>query len=143
MWEALDGQIVHSLHLSPRVSFRRIAGAIGVSEQTVARRYSRLRREGVMRVVGVVNPRVHGNARWVARIHAKPDRIPAMADALVRRPEVTYVNIVSGGTELVCLIRAPVGEVREDVLLQQLPRSTSVLDISVDLVLHAFIGSMT
>jgi DNA-binding Lrp family transcriptional regulator len=138
MWEPLDGQILHALQLSPRVSFRRIAAATGVSEQTVARRYSRLRREGVMRVVGLVNPRVYGDTRWVARIRAKPDRIPALAEALVRRSEVTYVNIVSGGTELVCLIHAPVGEVREDVLLQQLSRSTSVLDVSIDLVLHAF-----
>jgi DNA-binding Lrp family transcriptional regulator len=138
MADLLDGQILHSLELSPRVSFRRIAAAIGVSEQTVARRYHRLRRDGVLRVVGLVNPGVHGDARWLARIHAKPDRIPALAEALARRPEVTYANIVSGGTEVVCLIRAPVGEIREDVLLQQLPRSTSVLDISVDLVLHAF-----
>jgi DNA-binding Lrp family transcriptional regulator len=136
--DALDAQILHALELSPRVPFRRIAAAVSVSEQTVARRYHRLRRDGVVRVVGLVNPRVHGDAQWVARIHAKPDRIPQLADALVRRSEVTHANILSGWTELVCVIRAPLGETRESLLLQQLPRSTSVLSIGVDLVLHAF-----
>jgi DNA-binding Lrp family transcriptional regulator len=143
MLEALDAQILHALKLAPRVSFRRIATAIGVSEQTVARRYYRLRRAGVMRVVGLVNPRVHGNSRWVARIHTKPDRIRALAEALVRRAEVTYLNVASDWTELVCIIHAPIGAAPEDVLLQQLPRSASVLDINVDLLLHTFGTAMT
>ncbi|MBS4730659.1 Lrp/AsnC family transcriptional regulator [Mycobacterium sp. SM1] len=138
MTDALDVQILHALKLAPRVSFRRIAAALDVSEQTVARRYHRLRRAGVLRVVGLVNPHVHGNARWVARIHTKPDRIHALAEALVRRSEVTYANVASDWTELVCIIHAPIGETPEDVLLQQLPRSASVLDISVDLLLHTF-----
>lgn len=138
MKDALDAQILHALELSPRASFRRIAAAIGASEQAVARRYHRLRRDGAVRVVGLVSPRVHGDAEWVARIHARPDRIPPLAEALGRRPEVTHASILSGWTELVCVIRAPVGEVREEVLLQQLPRSASVLSVRVDLVLHAF-----
>lgn len=138
MSDALDAQILHALELSPRVSFRRIAGVVGASEQTVARRYQRLRRAGVVRVVGLVNPQVYGEAQWIARIRAKPDRISQLGDALARRPEVTHANILSGWTELVCVIRAPVGENREGLLLQQLPRTTSVIDVSVDLVLHAF-----
>ncbi|MDI3315342.1 MAG: Lrp/AsnC family transcriptional regulator [Mycobacterium sp.] len=143
MMEALDAQILHALKLAPRVPFRRLAAAIGVPEQTVARRYYRLRRAGVMRVVGLVNPVVYGNARWVARIHTKPDRIRTLAEALVRRSEVTYVNVASDWTELVCIIHAPVGEAPDDVLLQQLPRSASVLDINVDLLLHTFGTTMT
>ncbi|ORW09975.1 Lrp/AsnC family transcriptional regulator [Mycobacterium kyorinense] len=138
MTDALDAQILHALELSPRVSFRRIATVVGASEQTVARRYQRLRRDGVVRVVGLVNPRVHGEAQWIARIRAKPDRISQLGDALARRSDVTHANILSGWTELVCVIRAPVGESRESPLLQQLPRTTSVLDVSVDLVLHVF-----
>jgi DNA-binding Lrp family transcriptional regulator len=138
MADALDAKILHALELSPRLSFRRIARVVGASEQTVARRYQRLRREGVVRVVGLVNPRVHGEAQWIARIRAKPDRISQLGDALARRADVTHANILSGWTELVCVIRAPIRESRESPLLQQLPRTTSVLDVSVDLVLHAF-----
>ncbi len=133
-----DGLILHALQLNPRVSFRRIAEVTGLSEQTVSRRYHQLRRDGVLRVAGMVNPRVLGAAQWVARIRVKPDRVAQLADALIRRPDIGYTSIQSGGTELLCIIRAPKTVGRNPTLLQQLPRSTAVLDISVDLMLHSF-----
>lgn len=137
MIDALDGQIIHALQLSPRASFRLIADTVDAPEQTVARRYHRLQRDGTLRVVGLLNPSVHGDAQWVVRVHAKPDDIPRLAEALVRRPEVTHANILSGWSELVCVVRAPLAE-GPDGLLRRLPRTTSVLDLDVDLVLHTF-----
>jgi DNA-binding Lrp family transcriptional regulator len=137
MMVPMDGQILHALQLAPRVSFRRIGELIGVPEQTVARRYRKLHRDGVMRVIGVVNPQVYGACQWVVRIHAKPDELPRLAEALVRRPEVTHANVLSGWTELVCVIRAPLGD-DMDGLLQRLPRTSSVLTVDIDLILHVF-----
>ncbi|WP_242455925.1 Lrp/AsnC family transcriptional regulator [Mycolicibacterium sp. P1-18] len=137
MIDALDGHIIHALQLSPRASFRLIADTVDAPEQTVARRYHRLRRDGALRVVGVPNPRVHGDAQWVVRVHAKPDDMPRLVDALVRRPEVTHANILSGWSELVCVVRAPLTE-GPDGLLGRLPRTTSVIDLDVDLILHTF-----
>ena len=137
MIDELDGQIIHALQISPRVSFRVIADTVGAPEQTVARRYHRLRRDGALRVVGLLDPRVHGDAQWVVRVHARPDDIPRLAESLVRRPEVTHANVLSGWTELVCVVRAPLAE-GSDGLLQRLPRTTSVLDLDIDLVLHTF-----
>ncbi|MGB8406517.1 MAG: Lrp/AsnC family transcriptional regulator [Mycobacterium sp.] len=135
--EAIDGHILHALQLSPRASFRRIAEVIGASEQTVARRYRALRRDGVLRVIGVVNPRVYGENQWIVRVHAKPDDLPRLAEALVRWPEVTHANVLSGGTELVCVIRAPIGDAG-DGLLHRLPRTSTVLDMRINLVLNVF-----
>lgn len=134
----LDAQILHALQLSPRASFRSIGAVLGASEQAVARRYHGMRRNGVMRVVGFVNPAVHGNAQWLARIHARPDRLPQLADVLARRSEIAYASILSGGTELVCVIRAPVAADSKQPILEQLPRTAAVMDISIDLVLHSF-----
>ncbi|WP_231991403.1 Lrp/AsnC family transcriptional regulator, partial [Mycobacterium sp. E1214] len=139
MMEPLDGQIVHALQVSPRESFRRIADVLSAPEQTVARRYRKLRRDGVLRVVGVVNPLVYSECQWVVRLHAKPDDLPRLAEALIRRPEVTHANVLSGWTELVCVVRAPLAE-SSDGLLQRLPRTSSVLRMDADLVLHAFGG---
>ncbi|OCB30525.1 AsnC family transcriptional regulator [Mycobacterium malmoense] len=141
MIDALDGQILHALQISPRVSFRRMADVVGTTEQTVARRYHRLRRDGVVRVVGLENPWVDGDAdwaQWVCRIHARPDRIPQLADALIRNPDVSHANVLSGWTDLVCTIRAPLGDSRDDVLLKRLPRTSSVIDVDIDAVLHTF-----
>jgi DNA-binding Lrp family transcriptional regulator len=137
MLQPIDGRILHSLQLHPRVSFRRIAQVLGVPEQSVARRYHRMRRDGVVRVVGVVNPRVFGDAEWLVRVRAKPGDLSRLADVLVRRPEVTHANVHSAGTELVCVIRGPLND-SSDGLLQRLPRTTTVLDVDIDLMLHRF-----
>jgi DNA-binding Lrp family transcriptional regulator len=91
----------------------------------------------VLRVIGVVNPRVYGECQWIVRLHARPNDLPRLADALVRRPEVTHANVLSGGTELVCVVRAPTGDAG-DGLLHHLPRTPTVLDMRVDLVLNVF-----
>lgn len=136
--DELDGQILHALQLAPRVSFRRIAAVVGAGEQTVARRYHRLRRDGVVRVVGLENRWLNGEASWVCRMRAAPDRIQKLADALVRRPEVSHANVLAGWTDLVCVIRAPLGDGRAELLPQLLPRTSAVSDISIDLLLHSF-----
>ncbi len=135
--ERLDGHILHALQVAPRAPFRRIAQVIGTGEQTVARRYRALRRDGVLRVVGVVNPRMYGECQWLVRVRAKPENLPKLAAALVRWPEVTHANVLSGGTELICVIRAPIGDTG-DGLLHRLPRTSAVLDVRVDLVLNVF-----
>lgn len=135
--ELLDGHILHALQIAPRAPFRRIAEVIGAGEQTVARRYRVLRRDGVLRVIAVLNPRIYGESQWIVRVHAKPDNVPKLADALVRWPEVTHANVLSGGTELICVVRAPIGDTG-DGLLHRLPRTSAVLDVRVDLVLNVF-----
>ncbi|MFF3175670.1 Lrp/AsnC family transcriptional regulator [Streptomyces sp. NPDC057900] len=138
MMDAVDTQILRTLQCAPRAPFRLIGEVNGVSEQTAARRYHALRRSGVMRVVGLVDPAVHGEAQWVARIRCRPDRVGPLADALTRRPDIAYASIASGGSEIICVIRSPLDAQREDMLLQQLPRSAAVLDLSIDLLIHPF-----
>lgn len=138
MTDEVDGKILRALQCAPRASFRLIGEVAGVSEQTAARRFHALRRAGVMRVVGLVDPAVHGDARWVARIRCRPDRVGPLADALTRRPDIAYAGLASGGSEIICVISAPVHVPRDDVLLRQLPRSASVLDVSIDLLIHPF-----
>lgn len=103
----VDRKILHALQCAPRAPFRRIGEVTGVSEQTAARRYHALRRSGVMRVIGLVNPAVYGQAHWVARIRSRPDRVGPLADSLAKRPDIAYANLASGGSEIICMIRSP------------------------------------
>ncbi|MFJ9778853.1 Lrp/AsnC family transcriptional regulator [Amycolatopsis sp. NPDC101161] len=135
MVDRIDTQVLHALQCHPRVTFRRLAQLIGVSEQTVARRYQALRRDGVLRVLGRVAPASRRHDEWVARIRCRPDRVDAVADALARRSDVSFAHVTSGGAEVMCLVRAGAGT---DVLLQRLPKSVSVLGVRIDLLLHRF-----
>ncbi|MFK4105941.1 Lrp/AsnC family transcriptional regulator [Streptomyces sp. NPDC019531] len=138
MADEINRKILRALHYSPRASFRLIGEVAGVSEQTAARRYQALRREGVMRVVGLVNPEAQGLARWITRIRCRPDRVAPLADALTRRPDIAYLGLASGGSEIICMIHSPVDAHRDDILLRQLPKAASVLDVSIDLLIHPF-----
>ena len=50
--DAVDRQIVHAMQVDGRAPFSRWRRSLGVSEQTVARRWRRLRADGVVRVLG-------------------------------------------------------------------------------------------
>ena len=54
--DAVDRRLLHALGVDGRASFRLIASVIGVSEQTAARRYRRLRDAGVVRVLMLPAP---------------------------------------------------------------------------------------
>ncbi|MCX5562906.1 Lrp/AsnC family transcriptional regulator [Streptomyces sp. NBC_00038] len=140
MLDSIDRKILHSLRCAPRISFRRLGELADVSEQTAARRYQALYRRGVVRVAGLVDPAVYGRAQWVARIRCRPDRVGPLADSLARRPDIAFAALASGGSEIICIISSPVDLQRDDVLLRQLPKSTSVLDVRIDLLLHPFGG---
>ncbi|WP_432102407.1 Lrp/AsnC family transcriptional regulator [Streptomyces sp. bgisy091] len=139
MIDAVDSHILHSLQVAPRAPFRLIGEVAGVSEQTVARRFQALRRRGVVRVMGLVNPEVHGQAAWIARITCRPDRVDAVAEALTRRPDVSYAHLASGGAEIICTINAPIAEDHgPDLLPRRLQRSSGVLGVDMSLLLHPF-----
>ncbi|MFD7588684.1 Lrp/AsnC family transcriptional regulator [Kitasatospora sp. NPDC059811] len=143
MADDLDRKIIHGLQCVPRVSFRRLGEVIGVSEQTVARRYAALRRDGLLRVVGLGNLNADGQAEWIVRLRCRPDAVAPLAQSLARRSEVAYVGIASGGSEIICIIRSPAGTDQDDLLLRQLPRAGAVLDVNVDLVVRIYGGPGT
>lgn len=135
----LDLQIVRSLQLNPRVSFALMGSVLGVAEQTVARRYRRMVRDGVLRVVGAVDPGALGLTDWIVRLRCRPDGADALAAALGRREDVSWLHVSAGGSELQFSLRSRSDAAREDLLLR-LPRSAPVLDVAPLMVLRRFLG---
>ncbi len=136
----LDRGLIQALGLHGRASFSELAGALGVSDQTVARRYRRLRESGRVRVVGVPNSVRLGQVRWSLRLRCAPGAAPEIAAALARRPDTAWVRLLSGGTEVVCAARAPEPGVAGPPLLDRLPRTPRITDVSAHLTLHMFMG---
>ncbi|UPW08410.1 Lrp/AsnC family transcriptional regulator [Gordonia terrae] len=134
----IDGTILRALQVSPRATFRQLGDVAGISEQTAARRYQALRRAGVMKVVGIIKPSVRGQSEWVARVRCRPDRMEPLASSLARRRDVAFAYVASGGAEIICLIRAPLGVSGEEAIAKTFPARAAVTDVSIDLILHAF-----
>ncbi|MEV6302593.1 AsnC family transcriptional regulator [Actinoplanes sp. NPDC051861] len=136
----LDRQVTHALRINGRAGFREIGAVLGVSDQTVARRYRRLREAAGLRVVGLPNPIELGYESWMLRLRAAPDAAASIAAALARRPDTGWVSITSGGTEIACGVRIPATADREALLLQKLPRTPRLVAVSAHCVIHQYVG---
>jgi DNA-binding Lrp family transcriptional regulator len=137
MLDRLDRQLLHALRINGRASFRLIADVLGSSEQTVARRYRRLREAGVVRVH--VLPAHGGPGRdWFVRIGMRPGASQPFAAALARRADVSWVSITSGGAEIVCVSRPESAEQRDALLLERLPRTNAVTSLVAHAILRSF-----
>lgn len=136
----LDELILQCLILDGRASFRRIATVVGVSEQTVARRVRTMHGDGLARVV--VRPSGFTALRrtWTVRIQCRPDAGASLAEALADRPDVGWVALVAGGSEITCTTSGPVDAETHGVLAR-LPRTGSVLSFTAQALLRPFAAS--
>ncbi|MDJ1132163.1 Lrp/AsnC family transcriptional regulator [Streptomyces iconiensis] len=135
-----DMALVHALQVNGRASFREIADALGVSDQTAARRWTRLRSAGKLRVLGLTDALRLGDSLWIVRTRCTPDAARSLGEAMARRTDTTWVNLTAGGTEITCSVRTRGPGQEEALLLQKLPRTPQVVDVSAHCVLHIFFG---
>ena len=142
MPDALDVQLVYALQLDGRASFSLIGEVLGVSDQTIARRYHRLRSAGQLRVRGLVEPDLIGLTSWLIRVQCTPNAAAAVAEALARRPDTAWISLTSGGTEVACVARTRSGDEDSHLLLDTLPRSRGVTGITAQCVLHTYFGGV-
>lgn len=141
--DRLHWQLIHALQADGRAPFSRIADVLGVSDQTVARRYRRLRAAGVLRVLVIPNAHRLGHGQWHVRLQCTPDASVAVATALARRPDTSWIYLTSGGTEITCSTYARTEHERNELLLGKLPRTSRVVAVSAHAQLHTFVGGPT
>jgi DNA-binding Lrp family transcriptional regulator len=136
--DLVDRQIVHVLAVEPRASFRAIGEVVGVSDQTVARRYRKLRESAGLGVFGLIRGSLAGWVDWLVRLQTTPGGANAIADALARRSDTRWVRLYSGGTEVVCVLQARSAEQRDALFLHGLPGSRRVVQVAAHATLHIF-----
>jgi DNA-binding Lrp family transcriptional regulator len=137
--DELDRQLAQCLAVDGRASFSAIAEVIGVSDQTVARRYRRLRSAGLLRVVGLKWVKSGRANHWFLRLRCLPGSGEGIAGALARRDDTAWVQLLSGDTEVLCALRGDSSGTTES-LLTRLPRSERIVAVSAFARLHIFTG---
>ncbi|WP_406270940.1 Lrp/AsnC family transcriptional regulator [Actinacidiphila glaucinigra] len=138
--DELDMRLLHALQLDGRAPFSRIAEVLGVSDQTVARRYRRLRGDLGMRVLGLPEQELLGRTRWALRLRSTPEAAESLAKALARRDDTAWISLMSGGTEVMCVTRPRSHDEHDALLLGRLPRTPSIVEIGAHSILHTFYG---
>ncbi len=140
--DAVDRALIHALHIDGRAPFTKIGDVLGVSTQTVARRYRRLRAEASLRVVGLPDPQRAGQAEWMVRLTATPHTAQDLAQALGRRADTAWIKLMSGGTEICVNVHTPAAS-DHALLLRDIPRTASITAVSAHQLLHRYFGGPT
>lgn len=140
--DEVDHALVHALQLDARAPFTKIGDVLGVSTQTVARRYRRLRTDAALRVVGLPDPQRAGHTEWMVRLTATPHTAQDLAHQLVRRGDTAWIKLMSGGTEICVNVQTPATG-GHALLLRDIPRTASITAVSAHQVLHRYFGGPT
>jgi DNA-binding Lrp family transcriptional regulator len=101
--DKLDKQIVEKLTLNGRASFTKIAKEIGLSTDTVVKRYHRLREKGAIKVSIQINPNKIGYASILdfnIAFTALCGLSDTVVEALAKIPDVIIITKTSGDYDL-------------------------------------------
>jgi len=142
MLDEIDRGLIHALQVAGRAPYSRIGAVLGVSTQTVARRYQRLRAEAGLRVIGLPDPHRAGRSQWLVRLTATPRAAQDLASALSRRTDTSWIKLASGGTEIVAIVHTTPTD-GNALLLQDIPRTAGVTSVSAHYLLHLYVGGPT
>lgn len=134
-----DRRIAAALVASPRASWREVARCLGLSERTVVRRVALLYADGTLRATVVRNPARFPHLVPVAlRIRCGPIKIRQVAQALARRTDTVWVDILGGGDEISTVFFLEGPEARNNLLLRDLPATDAVGSWTAHTLLRVF-----
>lgn len=99
--DEIDQAVIAYLQYDGRMPFTAIADQVGVSEATVRNRVARLRQDGVLQVVDVVDPHLLGLwATAIVGVVVQPAYLEAVARQIAAFEEVSYLVMTSGTFDL-------------------------------------------
>jgi len=100
--DELDLAILEMLRSDGRKPYTEIANALSISEGTVRNRVARLMENGVMQIVGLIDPvRMGYDAPAIIGVNIHNADIDEVSRQIARFPEVSYLIMVSGGFDLI------------------------------------------
>ncbi len=135
--DALDRALVAALQQDGRAPFRRLAGRLNVTEETVQRRVQQLVDGGAFRVIGVIDPLRSGRGHaMLIGVHCDPPAIREIATALAAIPDMRFVAIVTGTFDVACELVTSDRERVTETLIGVLPLIPGVRGLNSSWVLE-------
>lgn len=135
----LDLQILEQLQVNGRSRYTTIAKELGVVEGTVRNRVTKLMDDGVLQVIGMVDPHQMGyNAPAMIGVSIRPPHLDAAANAIADLPQVSYLILVSGGFDLIIEVMCKDRESLASFLRDELHNIQGVHRTETFTILHTY-----
>ncbi|MGW5742412.1 Lrp/AsnC family transcriptional regulator [Amycolatopsis sp. NPDC003861] len=131
----IEQRVVSALQVDGRAGPGRIAEVLGLSPRTVTRVIARLRADGRLGVVCVPDPRHGLRGAMLLRVKVLRGRTPVIADALAKREDVLFVDILAGGEEISAVA---LGGLDGRLVHDALPATSAVTELRAHSILHVF-----
>lgn len=123
----LDYKIVSFLQENARIPFTQIAKELGVTEKTVRFRVQQLQDDGVLSLVGVVNPIKAGiRVETIVLIAVSDTKLDDVVEALKPLPEVRLIVLTSGEYQLLTQVFTRNMEELSDFIIHKLNKIEGV-----------------
>lgn len=101
MLDKIDREIIALLQYDGRLPYTQIAGELGITEGAVRRRVGRLTENGILQIVGIVEPHDLGwHEAAMIGITVQSDRIAEVAQTIAQLPEISYLFQAAGEFDL-------------------------------------------
>lgn len=135
--DALDAQIIELLRHDGRIAYTAIAKQLGVAEATVRKRMGRLVQEGVVHIVGLVNPALTGHGvTAIVGVHTEGNEVAAIVEQIKQWPEVRYAAACAGNYDLVLEISVSSNDELYEFLTTRLRATPGVVGSDTSLVMR-------
>jgi Lrp/AsnC family transcriptional regulator, regulator for asnA, asnC and gidA len=105
--DEMDRAIIEQLQTDGRISYTKLASAIGLSEAATRQRVQRLMDSEVIQVVAVTNPLLLGYRRMAmigVRAEGPTDAVAAKLEAF---PDIEYLVVTAGSFDIMCEVVVP------------------------------------
>jgi len=133
-----DRKIIDQLRIDGRRAFSDVGRAVGLSEAAVRQRYARLRRLGVLQVVGMVDSARVGGLFAHVCLRVRGVSVTTVARQLARLSQVRFVALTSGSYDLVLDVSAADVSELAELLNGQIHRIKGVYQVEVSTSLETY-----
>ncbi len=137
--DRVEKMIIELLQADGRVSFVYMAENIGVTEGTIRRKYNRLVSEGIVRIVGIADPRTVGfSSLTIIGLAVAPGMVETVAQEVSELDAVYYVATTTGNLDIMIRAYFPDNSCLSRFITKQLSRIEGITEINTALVLDVY-----
>lgn len=139
MMDELDLGIIRFLRKDGRMSYTKIAEKLGVAEGTVRNRVSKLRKSKAIQIIGMTDPHQMGyEAPAMIAVSVQPSQLDQAAKAIASMPEVSYLILVSGESDLIVEVQCRDREHLAAFLREKLHAVNGIQRTQTFMILHTY-----